>query len=225
MKGKKALIVGSTGLIGSQLISELLASDKYASVTSISRSRSLVNHKKLKQVIINFEKLHKHKEAMEVDDVFCCLGTTHKKAGSKPAFKRVDYYYPLWLAQHAKSAGASQYLLVSSVGANPNSMSHYSKIKGLLEADLQKEDYPSLQIFRPSILTGPRNEFRFGEKVGILIGSLTSPLMLGPMKKYRPIKSATVAKAMLIAANSGNTGVKIYSSDQIKSLVKQKARN
>lgn len=209
---KKALVIGGTGLVGNQLINLLLADGGYT-VTVLVRKPMPINHKRLTQVVFDFEK--PDKTMVQADEVFCCLGTTIKVAGSKPAFYKVDFEYVLSIAQIAHSNGASKFALVSSMGANEDSAVFYSKTKGAIEAAVTRVGFKSLFILRPSVLLGDRKEFRLGEKIGKVIMSAIS---FAIPKKYRPIEARQVAKAMIACMNSGKTGVHVLESDAIADL-------
>jgi uncharacterized protein YbjT (DUF2867 family) len=179
-------------------------------------------HPKLEQLIIDFDKLPQRTEFVSVQDVYCCLGTTMKKAGSKEAFRKVDYTYPFNLAKLAAEKGASQFMLISALGANKGSLFFYNRVKGEVEEAISKiSQYSAVHIFRPSLLLGDRNENRTGEKVGEVAMRILKPIMLGPLKNIRPIKAKTVAQGMFAAAQSGQRGVHLYPTSQIKELARK----
>jgi uncharacterized protein YbjT (DUF2867 family) len=215
--GKTAWLAGATGLIGGSLLNELLSQKRYERVVALVRRSTGVQHSQLVERIVNFSALNSD-ELGTVHDVFCALGTTIKKAGSPARFREIDFEYPLKLARAAKRAGAQQFLLVSSVGANAQSSNFYLRVKGELEAALQQEGFASLQIFRPSILVGKRAESRPGEKFGIIAGKAIAPLMIGGLRRYRPIRASDVAKAMVAAAQESPEGVRVYEFDSIRKL-------
>lgn len=151
--------------------------------------------------------------------VFCCLGTTRAKAGSERAFRRVDYEYPLALAEIAASMNAEAFLVVSSLGADPNSKLFYSRVKGELERDLEKLSLRALRIFRPSLLLGARAERRAGERLAIALARPLSALLHGPLEKYRPIAADGVARAMLeVALNPPADRHSVYESSRIAEI-------
>ncbi|MDD3878066.1 MAG: oxidoreductase [Bacteroidales bacterium] len=215
---KTAIIAGATGLTGSALLKVLLASDVYEKVIILSRRSIGFQHTKATELLVEFDKLSTYKNEMHADDIFCCLGTTIKKAKSKEAFKKVDFGYPLELAKITKTQGASRFMVVSSMGANPNSRIFYSHIKGTMEAALQEINFESLNIFRPSLLLGEREEFRFGERIGIGLYKLLSWLFIGGLKKYKGIQAEDVAKAMFRIAQMQTKGVNIYQSETIDKI-------
>jgi uncharacterized protein YbjT (DUF2867 family) len=151
-------------------------------------------------------------------DVFCCLGTTIKKAGSQEAFRRVDYEYPLNVARLAAQWEDAHFLVVSSVGADAGSGVFYSRVKGELEKAVQALPLAGAHIFRPSLLLGERGEVRLGERMAAVAAKPLSLLLFGPLRKYRPIHARTVAQAMLRVAREGRRGVEILESNRIASL-------
>ena len=165
----------------------------------MSRRPLALSHAKLRTELVDFDGLRSLGESC--DDLFCCLGTTIRKAGSREAFRRVDHDYPLALAKLGKAAGTQQFLLVSALGADAGSSVFYSRVKGETERDIAAIGLPKIVFMRPSILLGERHEQRPGEKAGIFIGKLIAPLLLGRLRKYRPIRADDVAAAMIYAAN------------------------
>ena len=214
-----ALVAGATGLIGQELVDLLLQSDRYSEVRVLVRRPIEKQHPKLVSVVYDFDQ----PDASQVqgDDVFCCLGTTMKKAGSKEAFAKVDHEYPLQIACLAKQNGAAQYLIVTAMGADPGSAFFYNRVKGKVEEDLKGVGFDALHIFRPSLLLGDRDEKRLGEKIGEKVMKIFDPVMLGPLRKYRAIEAAKVARAMLTATQDPltdqvPTGVFVHQSDQMQ---------
>jgi uncharacterized protein YbjT (DUF2867 family) len=216
MGQRSALIAGATGLIGSSCLRGLLGCLEYEHVIAVVRRPSLPKHPRLIERVIDFDKLSTL-EISRVDDVFCALGTTIKKAGSQPAFRKVDLEYPAALAAWAVANGARQFLTVSSVGANASSSNFYLRVKGEMEAAVVAQPFSSVHIFRPSILIGARPEQRFAETMGIKAAQLFEFALVG-LRKYRPIEARTVAAAMLVAAKMAEPGVHVYHYDEIKHL-------
>lgn len=206
---KVALIAGSSGLTGGFLLRILLEAPEYREIIAYVRKPTGIEHPKLREVVMDWEKLD---APVPADEVFCCLGTTIKKAGSQEAFRRVDYEYPLHLAELQLQGGSQQFLLVSAIGADASSSFFYSRVKGELEDALKKLGYKSLHIFQPSFIAGPRKEKRVGERIGLAIFSFISPLFIGPLKKYAPIPAEHIARAMYRSAQKNTTGCTIYDS-------------
>ncbi|SDE74773.1 Uncharacterized conserved protein YbjT, contains NAD(P)-binding and DUF2867 domains [Mucilaginibacter pineti] len=214
----KAIIAGSSGLIGSKLLDILLQEKFYDEVLILVRKELPIQHKKLTQLVTNFDQLDNYAHELTGHAVFCCLGTTNAKTPDKAIYRKIDHDYPVQLAQLALKNGVKQYHLVSSLGANVSSSFFYPKIKGETEADLQGLNLPALHIYRPALLTGDRKEKRAGEKLITVIYKLIDPLLFGGLKKYRSIPAETVAMAMFKQSTKHNTGLFIYESDQIKQL-------
>jgi uncharacterized protein YbjT (DUF2867 family) len=221
MNNTSALLVGGSGLIGGHCLDLLLGSERYEQVILIGRRPLGRSHPKLREQVVNFDEIAALPETRRATDIFCCLGTTIKVAGSPEAFRRVDYHYPLELAKWGARHGAQQFLLVSALGANAESTIFYNRVKGELEAALAALSFPGLHFFRPSLLLGERQESRPGEKVGQLLMGLLNGLFLGPLRKYRAIPAATVATAMVRVAQMGQGGVNIYESDRIQAIADQ----
>jgi len=214
-----ALLIGASGMVGGELLTCLLQSLAYAEVIAWVRRPLNVRHPKLTQRVVDFDRLAgPTPEPVRADDVFCCLGTTIGKAGSQAAFRRVDLQYPLQVGRLAKASGAQRYLIVTSMGADPHSRIFYNRVKGEVEAELCALGLPALHIFRPSLLLGERPETRVGEAIGSVLARAMAPLMLGGLRKYRPIKGRTVARAMLCTALDNGAGTHVYLSDQIEAM-------
>lgn len=215
---RTALIAGASGLVGSHLLRMLLQSDRYSQVISAGRRELAIIHPKLDQQIVDFDNLKKSASELAADDVFCCLGTTIKKAGTKEAFYKVDHTYVTQLAEITLRRNASQFLVVSSMGADAKSRMFYNRVKGEMERDVRALGFQSLHIFRPSLLLGERDEHRTGEEIGARIMKPLSKIMFGPLRKYRPIQAETVANAMLRVAAQDQKVDKVYLSDEIERL-------
>ena len=215
---KTALIIGSTGLIGSQLLEILLENTNYDKVIAFVKRDTGKTHSKLTQHIIDFDKPETYKELVVGDDIFCTIGTTIKKAGSKEAFRKVDFGYPKQFANLALRNGVKQFLIISSLGANKDSSNFYLKTKGEIEDFLKQSKFESVSIVQPSLLLGDRKEFRLGEKIGAFFMQTFSFVFIGNLKKYKPIKSETVAKALFRIAQKDKKGFSIYESDEVQQI-------
>jgi uncharacterized protein YbjT (DUF2867 family) len=209
----RALLAGATGLIGSQLLNRLLESERYSSVITLSRKPLSLQHKKLRNIIINFDQLAEVSPSLAADDIYCCLGTTMKQAGSKEAFMKVDHDYPLALAKLTKALSAKQYLLVSAIGANKDSSIFYNKVKGEVEEDISSVGFNAFHIFRPSLLMGPRSDKRPGEEAAKFLDKYFGFLI---PSKYKGIDSKKVANAMLHFAGLEQSGVHIHESKSLQ---------
>lgn len=213
-----AVVIGATGLTGNSLVTLLLHDARFDKVKVLLRSPSLKQRPGLEPVIVDFDDEESLVPALQGDVLFCCIGTTIRKAGSQENFRKVDFNIPVHCATLARRQGVQQFLLISSIGASAQSGNFYLRTKGETEQAVQKLGYPYLHIFRPSLLLGTRQEFRIGEWLGKLLSMAFYFLLQGSWKKYRPIKAKTVAKAMIAAAAQGSTGTHIYESDAIKEL-------
>ncbi|MFD2936825.1 Rossmann-fold NAD(P)-binding domain-containing protein [Spirosoma flavum] len=213
---KTALVLGATGLIGNLLTHRLVDSPVYSNVKVLVRKSLSWQHPRLQEVQFDFD--HPNGLLTQVDDIFCCLGTTMKKARSKEAFQKVDYKYPLDIARLGLANGAQQFAIVTAMGADTESSFFYNRVKGEIERDLTALNYPSLLIFQPSLLLGDRassgrGESRFGERIAEGAMRLFSSLIPA---KYKGIEAAKVANAMLTTAQQGLTGKHVFKSDALQ---------
>jgi uncharacterized protein YbjT (DUF2867 family) len=210
---KTALVAGSTGLIGNQLLQLLLKDDHYDVVKAISRKPIEITHSKLENIVLDFERLNEHQANLKADDVFCCLGTTIKKVKTKEKFRKVDFDYPVELANLTRANGAEQYLLVSALGADKNSKIFYNQVKGEVEVAIGQLGFKSFHIFRPSLLMGDRSESRSGEEAGKVFFKYFGFLV--PLK-YKGIESIKVAKAMRKIASLHQIGTHVHESKELQ---------
>ena len=215
---KTALLFGSSGLVGGHLLNQLINDNKYSKIKLFIRKDPEISDPKVEVIKTNFNNLQNHKEDIKGDDCFFCIGTTKQNSPDKNEYRRVELDMPKEIAQIAKLNSVNSFVFVSSGYADPKSSGDYLKFKGEVEEELKKLNFPKLGIMRPSFLLGDRKEKRIGEKIGIFIFKLLSPLFLGPLKKMKPIHSATVAKAMIRTANE-NLEKNIFESNEIAELV------
>lgn len=214
---KSALVTGATGLIGKQLLNLLLQDPYYTLVKAVTRKSLDISHAKLQNVVTDFDQLIMAGDVVpfRADHVFCCLGTTIRKAGTKEAFRKVDYTYPLEVACASLLAGAQKYLLVSALGADKQSSVFYNRVKGEVEEAITALDFPEVHIFRPSLLLGPREEPRPGEDAAKVFFRLFGFLV---PEKYKAIDSSAVARAMLWYAKKDDAGVHIHESAALRNF-------
>ncbi|EAR11242.1 NAD(P)H-binding protein [Reinekea blandensis] len=212
----KLFIAGATGLIGSELAKQL--SDPDDTVILLSRRA--------------FEPPHAHHQVLQTDlltpnlpsadsqedTFFCALGTTIKKAGSQPAFYQVDHDMVVAVATAAYNAGYQRFVVVSSLGVQSNTRNFYLQTKHKMEQSISRLGFKHVTIIRPSLLLGDRGEFRLGEKIGEWASVVLTPLLVGSLRKYRPIPAATVAKAMLRSRHNQETGLTVLESDALVRL-------
>ena len=195
---KTALVFGSSGLIGAHLLKQLIEDNNYNKIKIFVRSEPEINDPKVEIIKTDFNNLENHKEDIMGDDCFFCIGTTKQNSPDKHEYQRVEFEIPKEIAQITKSNLVNSFIFVSALYANPKSLGDYVRFKGLVEEELKRLNFPKLAIMRPSFLMGDRKEKRVSEKIGILVFKLLSPLLLGPLKKMKPIHSETVARAMII---------------------------
>jgi len=210
---RTAIIAGASGLIGKELIQKMIKSDQYRLIYSLVRKKSGLVHEKIKELVIDFEKMDQLKFGEQIDDVFCTLGTTMKQAGSRDNFKKVDFEYVLALANLGKKAGASKFLVISSMGANPKSSVFYSQIKGRTEEALKKIGFNQLVILQPSLLLGERPERRVAERFS---GFMMKALNFLIPDNYKAIKAEKVADFMLKLAFKSTGAVSIVKSGEMQ---------
>lgn len=216
MDSKTAIIAGASGLIGRSLTQSLLQSNAYGQVIALVRKPLGIQHEKLKELSIDFDQLSEMSNFPKGDDIFCCLGTTMKKAGSKGAFYKVDFTYCYELAKAALSAGADRFFLVSAMGSDKNSRFFYNRVKGELEDKVSFLNYRTIYIFKPSLIRGPRDERRAGEKFAQLITKIIP--FIGPWKKYRPIHAEKIVDAMMKVARQEDKGCYFYESEIMQKM-------
>lgn len=217
-KNKTALVLGASGLIGKELVNILINKNQYEKIHLLVRKPIGIKNLKCEEHIVDFNHLHKYAELFLVTDVFCCMGTTMKKAKSKEAFRKVDYEYPVEAAKLALEKGVHSFLIVSAMGANSQSLFFYNQVKGEVEEHLKRLNLPTLHIFRPSLLLGEREEFRFGEKMSSKVSGVLNAIMVGPLRPYKAIEAKKVANAMAKMAESDKKGVNIHLSNEIEKI-------
>jgi uncharacterized protein YbjT (DUF2867 family) len=213
---KKAIIAGASGLIGSNLLQQLLDGDVYAEVLILVRKPLPIAHKKLTQLVLDFDQLDNHADKLTGHAIFSCLGTTLAQTPDKVMYRKIDHDYPIRLAQLALKNGVQQFHWVSCVDADANSSNAYLKLKGETEEGLKKAGIHSLHLYRPSMLTGRKQKMRFGESVINAIMVLANPLLMGGLTKYHSIAGSVVAKAMIAQSIDIQTGTFIYQYNDIK---------
>src|SRR2546422_716021 len=215
---RTALVAGASGLVGSRVLRLLLEEPAYARVTVLARRELPLSHKKLEQRVVSFDRLAQIADFPRVHDVFCCLGTTMKQAGSPDAFRKVDFTYVVELARVAVRHRASQFLVVTAVGADPQSRILYSRVKGEAEEAVRRLQFEGMQIFRPSLLVGARAQSRPAERVAGLLSMLVAWAFVGPLARYRPIKAEIVAGAMVRVAREAPRGTHVRSEEHTSEL-------
>jgi uncharacterized protein YbjT (DUF2867 family) len=217
MDQKKALIIGSSGLIGSHLIQFLLNDPNISNVRSLVRKPSGIMHPKLEEIVIDFNDMHAFEQNMGNGDfIFSCIGTTiNKVKGNKQLYRKIDFDIPVNAARFGIKAGYHQFLIVSAHLANAKSNIFYSRLKGETDEIISTFPFSSIHIFRPSFLIGKRNEQRWIE---ICFGKIMQKFSFLLPSAYRPVSAETLAQAMLNASLSNKTGVHYYHFTDIKNI-------
>ena len=216
---KTALIFGSSGLVGKNLLNQIINNSNYSKVKIFVRSSPEISDQKVEIINTDFKDLQKIKNLIIGDDCFFCIGTTKKNSPDKNEYRRVELDLPKKIAQISKSNNVKSFIFVSSGFADPKNSGDYLKFKGLVEEEIKSLNFEKIGILRPSFLLGNRKEKRVGEKIGIFIFKLLSPIFVGPIKKMKPIHSEKVAKAMIKIANE-NIQKTIFESNEISDLVR-----
>lgn len=241
---RTAIILGASGLVGGEVLKQLLAdtdtlqgggTSPFSSETNSHKGLDLsfgkikifvrkpiaIKHPKLEQIIVDFDSIGNYSDSIKGHVVFCCMGTTIATAGSKDAFIKVDHTYPLEFAKIAKQNGIENFLLISSIGADKTASNFYLKVKGDIELALEKLNFESLIILRPSMLLGDRKESRFAESVGKFLMKLFSFVFIGNLKKYKAIQASVVAKAMIQLSKLKLKGSRVFLSDELQQIAKK----
>jgi uncharacterized protein YbjT (DUF2867 family) len=212
-----AWIAGASGLVGSSLLHRLLEDAGFSRIVSVGRRPLPLEHPKLVQVVVDFSSPSALHGLDAVEVAFSCLGTTMRKAGSRPAFRAVDHDAVLAFARAARHRGARTFLHVSAIGANPRSPVFYTAVKGQVEDAVARTGIPSVYAFRPSLLEGARAEHRRGERIGLAVGRALGPFL----GKYRPTPAEAVAQAMVTCARLPRPGAHVVEADEILALARR----
>lgn len=218
MEPRSALLLGATGLVGGHVLDLLLHDPAYGSVLVLGRRAVAREHPRLRQEVVDFDRVRDFAGEVRAQDVFCCLGTTIRAAGSREAFRRVDLDYPRAVAEAAARNGAERFLLVSALGADAGSSVFYNRVKGEAEDAVRTLPFQEVAILRPSLILGERAERRPAEALAQRLAPRLSPLLRGPLRRYRAVEAEVVARAMLRLAKSGGRGVRVVESDGIQAL-------
>lgn len=216
---KTALVIGATGLVGTQLVRQLLADSRFNKVIVFGRRTLGIADPKLEEHLINFDKPEDWQHLVKGDVFFSTLGTTLKQAGGQNEQYKIDYYYQYKFAEAAAHNGVPTYVLISSSGASPDSMIFYSRMKGTLEQDVKKLGFRSTNILQPGLLHGDRNEKRFGEEAAYKVLHFLDKV--GVAGKYRPYEASVVAKAMINAGIAAQPGVHTYTLGKLFDLAER----
>lgn len=210
-----ALLLGATGLVGGRVLDLLLDDPAFGRVVVLGRRPVDRAHPKLRQHVADLRRVADHAPLFRVDDVFCCLGTTIRAAGSQEAFRRVDHDVVVDSARTAAAAGARRYLLVTAAGADRRSRFFYNRVKGEAEEGVRAQPFEGVVILRPSLILGPRAERRPAEALAQRVAPMLAPLLAGPLRRYRAVEAGAVARAMVRMAKERPRGVRVVESDEI----------
>jgi uncharacterized protein YbjT (DUF2867 family) len=230
--GTTAIVAGATGLTGGELVQCLLESPFYNRVIILVRKATNLKHDNLIELVVDYDNLDVSMQRefdlhqtpyydFEKAIVFCVLGTTMKLAQTKEAFRKVDYQYPLQLAELAQKHGAEQFHVVTAMGTNPDSTIFYSQVKGQLEKALKQLNLPSLHIYHPSLILGNRKEFRLGERIGAVFMRVLSLVLIGGLRKYKAIHARTIAQGMMYASQEKQAGTHLYEYNEISKFARK----
>jgi uncharacterized protein YbjT (DUF2867 family) len=206
------MVVGSTGLIGRSLVHQLIRQG--ISVKALTRKDQAASDSICEYIKVNFDALELSSELLsDVKDMYICLGTTIKKAGSKEAFQKVDIQYCIDVAREAEKNGVRNLSIITSVGSDPKSSNFYLKTKGLIEEQISDLNFDSISIHRPGLLIGSRKEMRAGESLGQMIYPfLVNPFLVGHLTKYKSVEAEVLAKA-LMRLSGFKQGINFYYFD------------
>jgi uncharacterized protein YbjT (DUF2867 family) len=215
----RAIVAGATGLIGRELTTLLAGAPAVEEIKVVTRRPTGIEE--VKEILVDFDQLKDHTNQFTAQAAYCCLGTTMKKAGSREMFFKVDHDYVISFAEEVFKAGVRRLFLVSSMGASENSAFYYSRVKGQTESKLKSIGFEEIHIMRPSLLLGARDEKRVGESIAQFIMTSLEFMLIGPLRKYRPIQARAVARAMIKLSERKRQGVFIHESEEIKKLAVQ----
>ena len=211
------LLLGATGLVGRHALRAFAADPQWDRVVTLDRRPIASAGPTHEPHVIEFDRMDEAADRFACDTLVCTLGTTMKQAGSEAAFRHVDLEIPFQAAQLAHAAGATQMLLVSALGADPDSRIFFNRVKGEAEQHVQEVGFETVQILRPSLLTGDRDETRLGERLGEAVLTLATPLLQGPLKVLRPTPAEDVGRALAVLAARRPLGVHIVDPPAIRS--------
>ena len=220
---KIALVAGATGMVGGLVLKTLLEAPDYTRVYALTRRPFNSEHPRVANRVITFERMAEQLKGLTAQDAYCCIGTTRAAAGSDEAFRDVDLEAVVLFAQGARALQVSRFIVVSSVGADSRSKNLYLRTKGEMEEAISAVGFPSVDILQPSLLLGPRKEFRPIEVTGRIFAPLINPLLTGTREVYRAIPAEVVAKGMLGASRRGAKGVYRYTHSGIRQLAALRA--
>lgn len=210
---KTAIIIGATGLTGNLLLERLLVDDRYKSIKLFSRSSCNIKHSKIEEHLVDLFELEKHIDLFSADDVFCCIGTTKAKTPDEEQYLKIDYGIPITLSNLCVQKGIDTFVVISALGANKKSKLFYNRTKGRMEEGVLRNKIKNTYILQPSLISGIRNENRFGEKTAKAVMNVLNPFLVGSLKKYRSIHPKTIVNIMVWLANNDYKSGRIPSNE------------
>ena len=210
---KTAIILGSTGLTGSELLDRLLQDERYEKIKLFSRSSIGVKNDKIEEHLIDLLELEKYETEFTADEVFCCIGTTQSKTPDDETYHKIDHGIPVTAAKLAKRNGINRFVVISALGADENSRIFYNRTKGEMERDVLAQNVSKTYIFEPSLIDGNREESRPMEAAGKNVMKVVNYLLVGPLKQYKSIHAGKIADAMIYVANNTYAATKIKSAE------------
>lgn len=216
---KTAIIIGATGVTGTQLVQLLLRDNRYKTVVLLSRRSMGISHPKIKEHLIDLFDLENHGNLFNADEVYCCIGTTKAKTPNQDLYRSIDFGIPVRAAKLCQQYHIDSFAVISSLGADSNSRIFYSRLKGEMEDAILDLKLPNTVIVRPSLIAGERDEKRFGESFAKGFMKLFNPFMIGPLKVYRSIYPLEIAKAMIWLVNHPSEQ-RVFLSNDLKRIAK-----
>jgi uncharacterized protein YbjT (DUF2867 family) len=213
---KKAIVLGATGLVGRLLTLGLLDDKRYSGVRIFARNPFGLTHTKLTETRADLLALQEYKAAFKADVVFCCVGTTKAKTPDEEDYRAIDYGIPAEASRLCRENGIPTLIVVSALGANPESRIFYNRIKGEMEAEVLRSGVPHIQLLQPSLIGGNRQEVRKGEQIAQKFMRFLKPLLTGPLKKYRMVDPSDIADAMIFLVDHPQKGPRIPSDEIIQ---------
>ncbi|QDO93052.1 NAD-dependent epimerase/dehydratase family protein [Formosa sediminum] len=222
--GKTAIVLGATGLTGNNLLNALLNDSSYNRIVLFSRSTCGIKNAKITEYLIDVFELDNYKTLFRADVVFCCIGTTKTKTPDKTIYHKIDYGVPVVAANLCVKNNITRFICISALGADSKSKIFYNRTKGEMEAVVLSLNLKHTYLLQPSLITGPRNEFRLGETIGKVLINIVSPLFIGKLEKYKPIQTKTIVSAMLWLADHSYK-LQCIPSEKIKEIAKEYDRN
>lgn len=217
MNNKKytAFVLGSSGLIGKNLLEQLVDNTLYETIYAVSRKPLSIIHPKIKNIISDIENIDNQILNIKTDHLYLCVGTTKKKSPDRTDYIKIDHDYPVRIAKSLKKNNCRVVNLVSSIGADITAKSFYLRLKGEVEKSIINIGFETTNIFRPSVLLGKRSEFRLGEEVAKAVLQTFSFVLCCGLEKYKGVSAETVAKSMIYNSLNSKKGVFIFNNKDI----------